>query len=38
VMRNLQLIQILFLNTHSAGMHLLFLKLSPYLLQGFVIL
>lgn len=38
VMRNLQLIQILFRNTHSAGMHLLFHKLFPYLLQGFVIL
>ena len=38
VMRNLQLIQILFLNTHSAGMHLLSHKLFPYLLQGFVIL
>jgi len=37
VMRNLQLIQILFLNTHLAGWHLLVHNLFPSLLQGFVI-
>lgn len=37
VMRKLQLIQILFLNTHLAGWHLWFHKLFSYLLQGFII-